>query len=222
MSELESNAYRPKQNRIGGDVGLTDEECWKLVRGIIDNPAGGDRRLCRSILTAIRRCRYKPTIKKRSTCRPCETRKGAWKPNRISAARAILASFANGNALVTAPMGPDTNGFTTKVVSSYATCYAAAEAGDASRKQLGVTAAATCARVFDKMVELQANGDGGDWSNAIFKSQTNQQRANWLPSATKGAGILMNGSGLELFKQAISAMEMDLGALADKPEETLD
>ena len=222
MSELESNAYRPKQNRIGGDVGLTDEECWKLVRGIIDNPAGGDRRLCRSILTAIRRCRYKPTIKKRSPCRPCETRKGAWKPYRMSAVRAILASFANGNALVTAPMGPDTDGFTTKVVSSYATCYAAAKAGDASRKQLGVTAAATCARVFDKMVELQANGDGGDWSNAIFKSHTNVQRATWLPNATKGAGILMNDSGLELFKKAVIELEVELGALADTPLDTLD
>jgi hypothetical protein len=101
-------------------------------------------------------------------------------------------------------MGPDADGFTTKAVSSHVTYYVV---GDTSRRQLGVAAAATCARIFDKMIELQT---GGDWGNALFKSQMTQQRATWLPNATKGTGILMNDIGLGLFNQAIIALERDL------------
>lgn len=200
-----------EHNRVGGEINLSDADCLTLVREMLDHPASGDRRLRRAILTSIRRCKYKPTTKKRSACRPCEDRKGKWKPSRVGAARAILTAFANGNALIAAPQGLDADGFTAKVVSSHATYHAATEAGVTSRAQLGVTAAATCARVFDKMVELQVNGDGGDWSSALFKSQTNQQRAKWLPQATKGAGILMNDCGRELFKHAIAALKQDLG-----------
>ena len=193
-----------KLNLVGGEINLSDTDCLRIVKDMIEDPASCDRRLRRSILTAIRRFKYKPTIKKRSACRPCEAREGPWKPSRIAVVRAILAAFANGNGLVHAPAGADTDGFVTKAVSSHATYHAATVVGT----NLGVAAAATCARVFDKMVELQANGDV--WNCAVFKSQTAQQHANWLPNATKGSGILMNACAVELFQKAIVALGNDL------------
>ena len=72
----------PKRNRVGGEIGLSEEDCWRLVKSMIDDPDSGDYRLRRAVLTAIRRYKYTPPTKKGSACRPNEARKGIWKPGR--------------------------------------------------------------------------------------------------------------------------------------------